>query len=93
MALNETLLQEFDQEMATTRQLLAGVPARDAAWKPHPKQKGTELLLPFRGMNTPWPEQLKRHGAGYAKASGCAWSATAMLCRALPSCVQPLVRL
>ena len=37
MAVNEALLQEFDQEMATTRLLLAGVPARDAAWKPHPK--------------------------------------------------------
>jgi len=37
MALNEMLLPEFDQEVATTRLLLERVPAQDAAWKPHPK--------------------------------------------------------
>ncbi|HWJ22789.1 MAG TPA: DinB family protein [Gemmatimonadaceae bacterium] len=32
-----TLLPEFDQEMATTRRLLERVPDAEAAWKPHPK--------------------------------------------------------
>ncbi len=36
MALNE-LLQEYNQEVATTRPLLERIPAQDAAWKPHPK--------------------------------------------------------
>ena len=39
MALNELLLPEFDQETATTRLMLERVPAKDAAWKPHPKSK------------------------------------------------------
>jgi uncharacterized damage-inducible protein DinB len=37
MAMKDALLQEFDQEMATTRKLLVAAPERDAAWKPHPK--------------------------------------------------------
>ena len=34
---SETLLPEFDQEMATTRRLLERVPGDKAAWKPHQK--------------------------------------------------------
>ena len=37
MAISETLLPEYDQEIATTRKFLERVPAQDAAWKPHPK--------------------------------------------------------
>lgn len=37
MSIVETLLPEFDHEMASTRRLLEIVPAADAAWKPHPK--------------------------------------------------------
>jgi uncharacterized damage-inducible protein DinB len=37
MSIAQTLLPEFDREMANTRQMLALVPAADAAWKPHPK--------------------------------------------------------
>ncbi|MBS1911356.1 MAG: damage-inducible protein DinB [Bacteroidetes bacterium] len=37
MSISETLLPEFDQEMATTRRLLARVPSEKGEWKPHPK--------------------------------------------------------
>jgi uncharacterized damage-inducible protein DinB len=37
MTLAQTLLPEFDQEMATTRRLLERVPSDRADWKPHPK--------------------------------------------------------
>jgi uncharacterized damage-inducible protein DinB len=37
MPIAQKLLPEFDREMANTRQMLALVPAADAAWKPHPK--------------------------------------------------------
>src|SRR5688572_25436470 len=37
MSIVQTLLPEFDHEMANTRQLLEIVPAADAAWRPHPK--------------------------------------------------------
>jgi uncharacterized damage-inducible protein DinB len=36
----QTLLPEFDREMATTRKLLERVPEAQAAWKPHPKSTG-----------------------------------------------------
>ena len=37
MSISETLLPEFDQEMATTRRLLERVPSDQGQWKPHPK--------------------------------------------------------
>src|ERR671915_2021714 len=37
MSIAEGLLPEFDQEMATTRTLLARVPSDKGPWKPHPK--------------------------------------------------------
>lgn len=37
MAINEVLLAEYDQEIATTRRFLERIPAKDAAWKPHSK--------------------------------------------------------
>ena len=37
MSIAASMLGEFDNEMATTRKVLARVPDGDAAWKPHPK--------------------------------------------------------
>jgi uncharacterized damage-inducible protein DinB len=37
MTIAETLLPEFDQEMAATRRLLERVPGDRGEWKPHPK--------------------------------------------------------
>lgn len=37
MAIKESILPEFDHEMATTRKLLERVPEQDAAWQPHAK--------------------------------------------------------
>ena len=37
MSISETLLPEFDQEMATTRKLIERVPSEKGSWKPHPK--------------------------------------------------------
>lgn len=37
MTVAEKLLPEFDQEMATTRKVLARVPSDKGEWKPHPK--------------------------------------------------------
>jgi len=44
MALNEMLLPEFDQEIATARLMLERVPAKDAGWKPHPKSTALGAL-------------------------------------------------
>jgi uncharacterized damage-inducible protein DinB len=37
MSISETLLPEFDQEMASTRRVIERVPDDKANWKPHPK--------------------------------------------------------
>jgi uncharacterized damage-inducible protein DinB len=37
MSIAETLLPEFDQEMATTRRVIERVPDDNPDWKPHPK--------------------------------------------------------
>src|SRR5205809_8070525 len=37
MTIAESLLPEFDHEMATTRKLLERVPSDKATWTPHPK--------------------------------------------------------
>lgn len=37
MSIGQSLLPEFDQEMATTRRLLDRVPGAHLAWRPHPK--------------------------------------------------------
>ncbi len=37
MTLGQSMLEEFDQEMATTRRLLERVPGDQAQWKPHPR--------------------------------------------------------
>ena len=37
MKISETILPEFDQEMANTRKVLERVPVAKSSWKPHPK--------------------------------------------------------
>lgn len=37
MSIAQALLPEFEQEMATTRRLLARVPSERGSWTPHPK--------------------------------------------------------
>jgi uncharacterized damage-inducible protein DinB len=39
MPIAESILPEFDHEMATTRVLLERVPAERAGWSPHPKSR------------------------------------------------------
>ncbi len=44
MTIAESLLHEFDQEMANTRSILALVPEGKNDWKPHPKSYSIEQL-------------------------------------------------
>lgn len=51
MSFAERFLPEFDQEMATTRGLLACVPVDKAAWKPHAKSRSLgELAQHITGV-------------------------------------------
>lgn len=53
MAINEALLAEYDQEIATTRKLLERVPAADAGWRPHPKSEALGALA-VHVASLPW---------------------------------------
>src|SRR5262249_53935849 len=54
MALKDTLLAEFDHEMATTRRLLERVPDAQLAWKPHEKSMSLAGLATHLGNIPTW---------------------------------------
>ena len=56
MSISQSLLPEFDQEMATTRRLLERVPSDKGTWKPHEKSFSlghlAQLVARMPGWNT-----------------------------------------
>ncbi len=54
MSFAETLLPEFDREMATTRRLLERVPSEKGAWKPHPKSSSLGHLAQLLSWMPGW---------------------------------------
>jgi len=56
MSIAESLLPEFDQEMASTRRMLERVPSERGAWKPHTKSFSlghlAQLVAAMPGWNT-----------------------------------------
>ena len=73
MTIAETLLPEFDQEMATTRKLLERVPTDKGEWKPHQKSFAlghlTQLVATMPGWITRTlhePDINLVGGAGYS---------------------------
>lgn len=54
MTISETLLPEFDQEMAATRRVLERVPGDRAEWKPHPKSFALGHLAQLVAMMPGW---------------------------------------
>jgi uncharacterized damage-inducible protein DinB len=60
MSIAEGLLPEFDQEMATTRQLLARVPSDKGPWKPHPKSFPLGHLAQLVATMPGWLTQMLR---------------------------------
>jgi uncharacterized damage-inducible protein DinB len=60
MALKDTLLPEFDHEMAVTRRLLERVPFADAGWKPHPKSMSLGELASHLADIPGWTSVLLR---------------------------------
>ncbi len=54
MGLNESLLPEFDNEMANTRKTLERVPLDKADWKPHPKSMAMGALATHLGNIPTW---------------------------------------
>ena len=54
MSIAESLLPEFDQEMAATRRLLARVPSEKGQWKPHAKSFPLGHLAQLVAMMPGW---------------------------------------
>ena len=54
MTIAETLLPEFDQEMASTRRVLERVPDDKPDWKPHPKSFSIAHLAQLVSMLPGW---------------------------------------
>jgi uncharacterized damage-inducible protein DinB len=71
MSIGETILPEFDQEMATTRKILERVPEGKSDWKPHAKSMtlgrlaGHVAELPGWGVTT-----LRQTELDFAPAGG-----------------------
>src|SRR5438045_8843024 len=60
MSIADTLLPEFDQEMATTRRLLERVPADKGKWKPHEKSFSLGHLAQLVAWMPGWIAQTLR---------------------------------
>jgi uncharacterized damage-inducible protein DinB len=73
MSISETLLPEFDLEMATTRRLLERVPTDKGKWKPHEKSFSLGHLAQLVAWMPEWIAQTLKErernlkaGAGYS---------------------------
>jgi len=60
MSLSETLLPEFDQEMATTRRVIERVPSDKGKWKPHEKSFSLGHLAQLLAWMPGWIAQTMR---------------------------------
>ena len=69
MSIADTILPEFDQEMATTRRVIERVPTEKGTWKPHPKSFSlghlTQLVATMPGWLTNAVSQTYLDLAGY----------------------------
>ena len=80
MTIAETLLPEFDQEMATTRRLLERVPSEKGEWKPHPKSFPLGHLAQLVSMMPGWiTNTLREPHLDLAKAGGYSMEKTETL--------------
>ena len=60
MTIAQTLLPEFDQEMATTRRVIERVPGDKGQWKPHPKSFSLGHLTQLVATMPGWITQMVR---------------------------------
>jgi uncharacterized damage-inducible protein DinB len=80
MPIAETLLPEFDIEMATTRRVLERVPSDKGEWKPHPKSFAIGHLAQLIAWMPGWIAQtLKSTELDLAKSAGYSQESTESL--------------
>jgi len=77
MSLSETLLPEFDQEMATTRRVLERVPSDKAQWKPHEKSCSVGHLAQLVARMPGWiTSALQQPSLDLSKFAGYSYETT-----------------
>lgn len=80
MSIADTLLPEFDQEMATTRRLLERVPSEKGEWKPHPKSFSLGHLAQLVARMPGWiTSTLRSTDLNLAAATGYSYEKTETL--------------
>jgi uncharacterized damage-inducible protein DinB len=80
MSIGQTLLPEFDQEMAVTRRLLERVPDGKGAWKPHAKSFSLGHLAQLVARMPDWLTQaLRETRLDLSRAAGYSLEPTATL--------------
>jgi uncharacterized damage-inducible protein DinB len=80
MSISDTLLPEFDQEMATTRRLLERVPGDKGEWKPHPKSFSLGHLAQLVAWMPGWITQtLRSTDLNLAGSAGYSYETTETL--------------
>ena len=80
MSISETLLVEFNQEMASTRRLLERVPGDKGRWKPHPKSFPLAHLAQLVAWMPGWIENaLRKTELDLAGAPGYTFETTETL--------------
>jgi uncharacterized damage-inducible protein DinB len=80
MSIAETLLPEFEQEMASTRRLLERVPSDKGSWKPHPKSFALGHLAQLVSWMPGWiGSTLRQTELNLATAPGYSYETTEKL--------------
>jgi uncharacterized damage-inducible protein DinB len=80
MSIADTLLPEFDQEMATTRRVLERVPSDKGEWKPHAKSFSMAHLAQLVAMIPNWiGETLRKTEIDIAAGEGYSTQKTEVL--------------
>lgn len=91
MSLAQSLLPEFDHEMATTRSVLERVPAHHAAWKPHEKSYSLGDLAMHVAQLPVWAEmamQTTEFDIGAPSDDDRSWNGTEALLAAFDANVK-----
>ena len=80
MSIGQSMIAEFDQEMATTRRVLERVPSEKNTWKPHEKSFSIGHLAQLVARMPGWiPMTVNHSKLDLSQATPYSYETTAML--------------